>query len=192
VAAGILLAGSIAWGAGFLWFLRTIMQAPTLPAHADGIVALTGGAERVETGLRLLAEGRADRLLLSGIGPATELATLARRAAVDPAPLADRITLGRAAVSTRGNAAETAAWLKETRIISLIVVTAYYHMPRAMAELGPAVHGVELYPYPVGGDVGHRVGISLLVDEYSKYLAALVGLTAWLPSKETPHGVAGS
>ena len=58
------------------------------PAHTDGIVAFTGGPERVETALRLLAEDHADRLLLSGIGGGAELAELAHRAGVDPLPLA--------------------------------------------------------------------------------------------------------
>ena len=73
------------------------------PPHTDGIVALTGGAGRVELALHLLADGQADRLLLSGIGGGTDLATLGRLAGIDTAPLADRITLGRYAASTRGN-----------------------------------------------------------------------------------------
>ncbi len=75
-------------------------------------MAFTGGPERVETALRLLAEGRADRLLLSGIGGGAELPELAHRAGVDPLPLATRVTIGRNATTTRGNAAETAAWAR--------------------------------------------------------------------------------
>ena len=77
-------------------------------------MAFTGGPERVETALRLLAEDRADRLLLSGIGGGAELAELAHRAGVDPLPLASRVTIDRNAATTRGNATDTADWARRT------------------------------------------------------------------------------
>ena len=58
----------LAWAGGFAWFLHAARVTAEPPAHADGIVALTGGAERVETALNLLAEGRARLLLVSGVG----------------------------------------------------------------------------------------------------------------------------
>ena len=73
---------------------------------------LTGGAERVETALRLLAEGRGRVLLVSGVGRGAELAELARRAGRGPGPVAARVTLGPRRHYTRGNAAETAAWAR--------------------------------------------------------------------------------
>lgn len=194
VAAVVVVAAG--WCLGFGWFLLAIGRPATLPPHADGILALTGGAERVETALRLLADRRADRLLVSGIGPVTDLVTLGRLAGVDTSRLADRVTLGRNAASTHGNAVEAAEWARNTGMTSVIVVTAYYHMPRALAELQPALRGIRLYPFPVGGEVGHRAALRLLVEEYSKYLVALTGVTAWLPAKEipgreTPRGAAG-
>jgi uncharacterized SAM-binding protein YcdF (DUF218 family) len=176
------------WAVGLVWFVNATRQpfaAP--PAHTDGIVALTGGAGRVELALHLLAIDRADRLLLSGIGGGTELATLGRIAGVDTAPLAARITVGRYAASTRGNGVETASWAEQNRIGSLIVVTAGYHMPRALAELRQALPNVRLYPLPVGAlGVGPR-GVSLRLEaaEYTKYLLTASGLSAWLPHRET-------
>ncbi|OJW24094.1 MAG: hypothetical protein BGO51_07155 [Rhodospirillales bacterium 69-11] len=182
----LFLVGLLVATAGFVLFMRATGRSAVVPAHADGIVALTGGADRVETALRLLADNRADRLLLSGIGPVTELAPLARRAGVDGAALAERVTLGRLAASTRGNALETEAWAHENHIRTLIVVTGYYHMPRALAELAPELPGITLYPLPVGGGVAHRAAARLLVEEYLKYLAVRVGLTHWLPVREPP------
>ncbi|HEY1412025.1 MAG TPA: YdcF family protein, partial [Rhodopila sp.] len=171
------------------WFvLATHRPTPAPPAHTDGIVALTGGAGRVELALHLLADGRANLLLLSGIGGGTDLATLGRLAGIDTAPLADRITIGRYAASTRGNGIETAAWAEQNRIASLIVVTAAYHMPRALAELHEALPDVRLFPLPVGsGDVQaaeKRVGLRLEAAEYTKYLLTASGLSAWLPRRE--------
>jgi uncharacterized SAM-binding protein YcdF (DUF218 family) len=174
LAAAALLA--LFWGAGFAWFLRMAGEQSPLPTRADGIVALTGGAGRVEMALRLLAEGRARVALISGVGGAAEFAALARRAGVDPA-LGARVTLGRAAQSTRGNAAETAAWAGANDIRTLIVVTAFYHMPRALAELSRALPAVRLYPAPVMPGTSWR----LLAGEYTKWLAAELGLSALGP-----------
>jgi uncharacterized SAM-binding protein YcdF (DUF218 family) len=172
------------WAVGFAWFLSTALTETPPPPAADGIVALTGGAGRVETALRLLADGRARLLLVSGVGGAAEFTELARLAGVDP-HLGSRVTLGRVAASTRGNAAETADWARNNAIRSLIVVTAGYHMPRALAELTRALPGVSLYPAPVlppalrGGNPTSM--LRLLAGEYTKWLAAEVGLTALEP-----------
>ena len=185
----------LAWGIGFAAFVRLATQKVPPPPHADGIVAFTGGAARVETALHLLADGRADRLLLSGVGGGAELGDLAFRARLDPGPLAAHVTLGRAAMTTRGNAAETAAWARANNISSLIVVTAFYHMPRALAELHRTLPGVKLYPLPVLSDEAPgsraenaRVPLRLLLEEYTKYLAAVTGLAEVLPSRAAVAG----
>jgi len=182
---GIAPALLLGWAAGLVWFIRLADRAEPAPPRADGIVALTGGANRVETALHLLAEGRAEWLLVSGIGPGPDLASLAKRSLVDAAPLAARIELGRQATSTRGNAAETAAWVHAKQIHSLIVVTAWYHMPRALTELARAVPGVVLYPAPVEPEGSHLdlAMARLLAEEYSKYLAARLDLTALVPER---------
>jgi uncharacterized SAM-binding protein YcdF (DUF218 family) len=184
-----LIVALLAGGAGFVWFVHLARQAGHVPAHVDGIVAFTGGADRVETALRLLAEQRGDKLLLSGIGGGAELAELAPRAGIDPAPLAARVTLGRGATTTRGNAQETAAWAKANAIQSLLVVTASYHMPRALAELDRVLPDVTLFPLPVLLDErpGHAVvPLRLIVEEYVKYLATRIGLTAVIPQRDIP------
>ncbi|MBS0558980.1 MAG: YdcF family protein [Proteobacteria bacterium] len=188
-AAAFLIAGA----AGFAWFVGEVRRPPDLPAHADGIVALTGGADRIETALRLLAEGRAGKLLVSGTGGNADLAQFARRAGVDPDPLVERVTLGRSAISTRGNAEETADWARANAIRSLIVVTASYHMPRALAEIRRASPDVVLYPDPVtpaalrdGGVAGRVAALRLVASEYVKFVAASLDLTALLPSHRPP------
>jgi uncharacterized SAM-binding protein YcdF (DUF218 family) len=191
-AAAIAALAILCWSLGFLWFVQVAIRqsAPPPPPHADGMVALTGGAGRVELALRLLAADQADKLLLSGIGGGTELVTLGRMAGVDTAKLEPRITIGRYAGSTRGNAVETAAWATQNRIGSLIVVTAAYHMPRALAELHRALPDVALFPLPVqpltNGDSEHGPSLRLEMGEFAKYLLAMTGLSAWLPHREAP------
>jgi uncharacterized SAM-binding protein YcdF (DUF218 family) len=180
IVVGLPLAAGVSLAVGFAWFVAAAGTAATPPPASDGIVVLTGGAERVETALKLLADGRARLLLISGVGGATEFGALAHRAGVDPG-LGQRVTLGRAASSTRGNAAETAEWAEARGIRSLIVVTAGYHMPRALAELSRALPGIALHPVPViSPAVGARSAatLRLLAGEYMKFLAAQVGLSA--------------
>jgi uncharacterized SAM-binding protein YcdF (DUF218 family) len=179
------LALLVACAGGFVWFLRVANEPPpSPPLRADGIVVLTGGAERVETALHLLAEGRGGVLLVSGANRAAGFMSLAGRAHVDPA-LADRVTLGREAADTHGNAAETAAWVREKGIRSLIVVTAGYHMPRALTELSRALPDVALLPYPVISPLLREAkdpsSLRFLAGEYLKYLVALADLTGFTP-----------
>jgi uncharacterized SAM-binding protein YcdF (DUF218 family) len=174
----------LAWSAGFVWFIQAIARTTELPPHADGIVAFTGGPDRVETALRLLSEGRADHLLLSGIGGGAELPELAHLAGLRATALSARVTIGRSALTTRGNALETAAWVRAAEIQSLLVVTASYHMPRAMAELSRALSNVRLYPVPVS--TGRPTPLRLLAEEYTKFLLSVAGLTEILPIKDTP------
>jgi uncharacterized SAM-binding protein YcdF (DUF218 family) len=185
----VLLAAS--WAGGFAWFLLATGSTAAPPPHADAILALTGGAGRVEAALRLLAEGRADRLLVSGVGRAAEFPELAHRAGVGSA-LAPRVTLGRAALSTRGNAAEAADWVRQHGVRSLIVVTSFYHMPRALAELRQTLPEVTLHPSPVppplGRAVSEVVGLRLLASEYSKFLVAELGLSRLRAREEASDG----
>ncbi len=179
LAGALALLAVVAWGAGLAWFVRGALRPGGAPPDADGIVALTGGAERIELALRLLAADRGRLLLVSGVAPAAELSELARRAGVDPGPLAARVTLGRQARSTLGNAAETAAWARANGLRSLIVVTAGYHMPRALAEIGWALPGVTLYPDAVLPPAlrAHGPGaLRLLAWEYTKWLLVRSGL----------------
>jgi uncharacterized SAM-binding protein YcdF (DUF218 family) len=168
-----------AWLLGFGWFVHAAWSPTSTPPAADGIVVLTGGAERVAAGLRLLEQGAAQRLLISGVGRAAEFPELAHRAGVDRT-LAPKVALGRMAGDTRGNAAETADWVAEHHVASLIVVTAGYHMPRALAELRQKLPRVRLIPVTVQPpgmrDVTDPTSWRLLASEYTKFLVAEMGL----------------
>jgi len=68
---------------------------------------------------------------------------------------------------------------------SLRVVTASYHMPRALLELRRAMPGVTLVPHPVvppslraEGALWREPVWGLLLGEYGRYLLARAGLSA--------------
>lgn len=169
--------------AGFLVFVEQLPHEASLDRrHSDAIVVLTGGQDRVAEGLRLLAEGQADRLLISGVHRDTTLKSLLALAPEVPSDsVADRVVLDRVAGDTLGNARETARWAREAGVGSLRVVTAAYHMPRSLLELQRALPDVTLIAHPVfpAGLDRERwwrspTSLSLLVQEYLKYLVALV------------------
>ncbi len=169
---------ALAVGGGFVAFVAAAHRDPAPPPATDGIVVFTGGADRVETGLRLLAEGRAKLLLVSGVAHGAGLNGLLHRAGLEEGPIDARITLGRTATSTLGNAEETAEWVAAYRIQSLIVVTAGFHMPRAMLELRRALPAVALYPLPVQPPSAGRLNSArVLAAEYVKLLGAWAGLS---------------
>ena len=183
VVSAVLLGCSALWGFGFAWFEHTARQPGTaLPDIADGIVVLTGGADRIETALTLLADGRAPLLLVSGVARGADLPELARRVRLDPAGIADRVTLGRTATTTVGNGVETARWAAVHDLRRLIVVTAGYHMPRAFLELSRVLPDAELYPAPVvppamrgGTDLATA---RMLATEYEKLIAVRLHLAS--------------
>jgi uncharacterized SAM-binding protein YcdF (DUF218 family) len=176
-------AGGIAFGlaVGFVDFAdRVAAAAQPADPHAQGIVVLTGGTSRIDEALQLLAAGRAERLLISGVNPAVTRETLAGMLSPDlQRALACCVDLDHEAQDTVGNATETREWAAREGFTSLIVVTSAYHMPRSMAELAEAMPDKTLIPYPVRNPELHLASwwqdsdtVGLLMREYGKFLFA--------------------
>jgi uncharacterized SAM-binding protein YcdF (DUF218 family) len=166
--------------AGFLRFAHTVATLHAPPdVSADGIVVLTGGADRIAGGMGLLSAGRAGRMLISGVHPDTQARDIGRIVGASSGVFDCCVDLDHAAIDTVGNAEETAKWARSNDIESLIVVTSAYHMPRSMMELGRALPDRALVAFPVarpGLDLDHwyldPAKIRLLLVEYVKYTAA--------------------
>ena len=160
---------------GFAVFMeRAWMRETGSEAPSAAIAVLTGGPERVETGLGLLLLREDGRLIVSGVGPESGLAELARRAGLEAADVAGRTALGREATSTRGNAREVAAWARAAGMREITVVTAGFHMPRALLELRRAMPEGAFRPHPVPPFVARPVP---MLREYLKLLGAGLGLS---------------
>lgn len=179
-----LLAAGFFFG-GFLVFAGAIADVRT-PAdiRADGIVVLTGGAERIAGAVELLTRGSARRLLISGVHPDTSARQIGRMVDAGPSLFDCCVDLDRRAANTIGNAAETAKWVRQNDFDSLIVVTSAYHMPRSMAELRSAMPEVRLIPYPVARTsldldrwYQNDETVALLLEEYMKYMATRARLS---------------
>lgn len=151
------------------------------PRRADGIVALTGPSpERVNAAMRLLEQGKGDRLLVSGVNRQVR-----RQELREVTPGSRRlfnccVDLGFEAENTRGNAEEIAAWARARGYDRLIVVTSDYHMPRSLVEIRTAAPEIELVPYAVvtpslDDSRWWRAAVTArrMTLEYNKYLAVL-------------------
>ena len=171
------------WAVGLLAFATRVDQSTPAdePPVADGIVALTGSSViRLEEATKLLEEGKAKRLLVSGVNRQASRAdildvTKAGKGAYDCC-----VDLGFMAADTLGNAQETAEWAKAKGYDSLIVVTSDYHMPRALTEIRAAAPELALTPYAVetpslDNSRWWRAAVTArrMTLEYMKYLAAL-------------------
>jgi uncharacterized SAM-binding protein YcdF (DUF218 family) len=187
----------LAWFAGLVYFASSIPEDVADPqTSTDAIVVLTGGSDRLQEGLRLLAAGKAKQLLISGVNQKATLADLLKRAQVPPESIPPLlavccITVGYQADNTAGNAREAAAWMAANNLRSLRLVTADYHMPRSLLEFGRAMPGITILPHPVFPEEVKRDEwwlwpgtASLLVNEYHKYLVALA--RGWLA--DVSHG----
>lgn len=171
--------------AGLQHFVLTLPKSPSGGLQfTDGIVVVTGGQQRVDDGLRLLTEGKAGRMLISGVGEGVNRAVL-----VQELQLNDReanalfccAELDFTADNTRGNAIAARRWAMQHDMRSLRLVTASYHMPRALVVFARELPEFDLYQWAVMPDDlrlddwwRDRAMLRLLAREYAKYLAETV------------------
>jgi uncharacterized SAM-binding protein YcdF (DUF218 family) len=167
--------------AGFAAFLFSLDRSERDPGTAtDGIVALTGGAQRIGDAIDLLAKGFAGRLLITGVNERTSRDEIARLNPRQRRLVECCVDLDYRARNTIGNAVETRRWAERNGFRSLIVVTSNYHMPRTLAELNHVLPEIRKVPYAVvtpalDASLWWRdlATARLLFAEYAKYVAVL-------------------
>lgn len=184
------------WLGGLLWFIEEI---PVAQSHendtveTDAIVVLTGGSNRLDYGLMLLAQDKGDKLFISGVHDKSTPEALLRHVTSPElrAKLAEggsgTIVLGHEAENTIGNAEETSRWLKNENYHSIRLVTANYHMPRSLVEFRYAIPDLLIVPEPVFPD-DFKLSTwwmdtesrRLVLSEYHKFLACK--LRHWIVS----------
>jgi uncharacterized SAM-binding protein YcdF (DUF218 family) len=160
----LLLVLFVLWLGGFVWFAgRVPAEVADADSATDAIVVLTGGSLRVQSGLALLAAGKAKKLFVSGVYHSTDVAALLKASRQSPEHVACCIVLGR-----------------QEGFHSLRLVTASYHMPRSLLEFTRAMPDLRIVANPVFPEraVPERgwawPGAAFRVtSEYLKYLLAL-------------------
>jgi uncharacterized SAM-binding protein YcdF (DUF218 family) len=188
VATGLLLGGGLAV---LQHFVLTLPPAEPIGSAAQagpdtGIVVATGGGARIEAGLELLEKTAASRMLVTGVG-----AGISRQILADELALSKRgqqlfdccVDLDFEAQDTRGNATAAQRWATRHQLDQLLLVTASYHLPRALLEFQRRLPETQLAVYPV---MPPDLEISswyyewqtarLLSREFSKYMLVRLGL----------------
>lgn len=179
----LIFAVALMWLVGLFVFaerVRSLTPAPE-PGRADAIVALTGpSSERVNAAIRLLEQGKGDRLLISGVNRDVRRQELRALTPGSNTLFNCCVDLGFEAEDTVGNAQEIAEWVKAKGYDNLIVVTSDYHMPRSLLELRAAAPGVRMTAFSVptpslDNAQWWRADVSArrMTLEYLKYLAVL-------------------
>jgi uncharacterized SAM-binding protein YcdF (DUF218 family) len=167
---------AIFYALGFAMFAITLGRPAAEDApEADAIVVITGGKGRIEHAARLLADGKAKRLLIAGADPAVRKADLVNRLGGKQQLLDCCVDLGSESVDTRSNAEEARRWIERRRYKSLRLVTSDWHMRRARYEFNRQLAGdVKVIPDAVRTEPNFMT----LFGEYNKYL--LRRLSVWL------------
>ena len=171
--------------AGLQHFVLTLPQQPRGALQfTDGIVVMTGGQQRLNDGLKLLNDGKADKMLISGVGDGVNRAVLVQELALDDSQaelLFCCVELDFTASNTRGNATATRSWASAQGMGSLRLVTASYHMPRVLVVFAREMPDFDLYQWPVTPDDLNLSGwwrdpamLRLLTREYAKYLTETI------------------
>ena len=176
----VLMVASLA--AGLQHFVLTLPKTPNGQLQfTDGIIVMTGGQQRLDDGLVLLTDGHAGKMLISGVGEGVNRAVLVQELMLNDQQanaLFCCVELDFTARDTRGNAIAARRWADEHGIQSLRLVTANYHMPRALVVFARAMPDLDLYQWPVTpSDLqlerwwNNPAMLRLLAREYAKYLA---------------------
>ena len=162
---------------------RADMRGATISSNldAEAVVVLTGGANRISAGVKLLKENHGRRLLISGVSATTTRSDLGRVLNDSIMMFGCCIDLDRKAKDTRGNAEQTAAWVKLHNFQKILLVTSNYHMPRSLMLVREKIPSVEVIAVPIHPPNWEREGFlgraisPIVLREYAKYRIAKFG-----------------
>ena len=166
-------------------FALTLPQkSPLADSLTDGLVVATGGQHRINEGLRLIEQGASSRMLITGVGKGISKASLTETFAKTNAQQSIFhccVDLDATATDTRGNALAARNWVQTHQLTSISLVTANYHMPRALLYFQRIMPDVAITSLPVSPPdlqptkwYANWPTAKLLMREYAKYLVVLI------------------
>lgn len=170
-----LIAGFVSFTAQFSGSSKASIQ------KADAIVVFTGAHKRIEIGLDLFSKKSAPKMLISGVNTNISRRYLASKHKRFSKLINCCISLDYDALDTVGNARETAKWLHDKNVKSLIVVTSGYHLPRSVLLLQRELPDVKIIPHPVTSSAFDTwwtdyKTTKVVALEYAKYIASLFNI----------------
>ena len=150
-----------------------------------GVVALTGGSNRIARAIELLNFGYGEKMLISGVRPGTTMNLITAREDIKHYQ-GQKVDLGYTAKDTVGNAQEIAEWVEKHDINEIYAVTSFYHIPRSRLELEHRMPTIKIHFVAVESDFiapkwwTKWKSLRFLAGEYTKFL--IVGIQ-YLPER---------
>lgn len=134
------------WIIGFCGFCFYAVSLKYVPdAKVDAVVVLTGGTDRIDSGIQQMNEKELEYILISGVNKIVSEEDILDRVDLHEN---QKMTLGYYAENTAQNGLEVADWVQMHGFKSVLLVTSFYHMPRAIFEIHKH-QDVSVVPYPV-------------------------------------------
>ena len=154
--------------------------------ESPNIVILTGGANRIKDGLKIIENFKISKIinykiLVSGTGMGFTKSSLKKklRPNFNSHLIQCCIDLDGVSKNTLTNASETFKWTTKNDIKEFILITSNYHMPRAILEFKNVMPNLKIYTYaitPKKHDIKNWLSsyqtFSLVFTEYCKFIIA--------------------
>lgn len=190
----LLIVGFTLWFGGLVWFIEDMPQGTSDPSlKTSAIVVLTGGNNRISEGLELLSQNKSRKLLISGVRPGASLKAVIQASGYNGAIDAKKIALDYKSTTTLENAQNVAKWVAQKEIKSIRLVTANYHMRRALIEFDHYLKDVKIVPHAINPlDPVRKTWCKdykifcLYLNEYHKYLGAFARMKIKRAYKKDP------
>ena len=153
---------------------------------SPNIVILTGGANRIKDGLKIIEDFKNFKninykILVSGTGMGFTKSSLKKKLGpnFNSQLIECCIDLDGISKNTLTNASETFKWTSKNDIKEFILITSNYHMPRAILEFKNIMPNLKIHTYaitPKKHDIENWLNsyqtFSLVFKEYCKYIFA--------------------
>ena len=154
--------------------------------ESPNIVILTGGANRIKDGLKIIQNFENSKninykILVSGTGMGFTKSSLKKKLGpnFNSHLIQCCIDLDGVSKNTLTNASETFKWTSKNDIKEFILITSNYHMPRAILEFKNVMPNLKIYTYaitPKKHDIENWLSsyqtFSLVFTEYCKLIIA--------------------
>ncbi len=154
--------------------------------ESPNIVILTGGANRIKDGLKIIENFQNSKninykILVSGTGMGFTKSSLKKKLGpnFNSQLIQCCIDLDGVSKNTLTNASETFKWAYKNDIKEFILITSNYHMPRAILEFKNVMPNLKIYTYaitPKKHDIENWLSsyqtFSLVFIEYCKFIIA--------------------
>ena len=154
------------WIYGLVNFYAVTQKYTSTKSPVDGIVILTGGKDRIQTGMALFSELRAKRVLISGVDRAVKPSVIKQKQLKGYDLIHQFTDIGYGAVNTFSNALESAVWVHNHQFQTIGLVTGRFHIPRSLWLFKKAMPETTIFPIVVDVDDSNFVH---LLREYHKY-----------------------